>query len=238
VRVRILSRTSALARLQALLASRALQERWPDVDVTLSTRAASGDRDSATPLSAFPDKGAFTADLSDALASGEADAVVHSWKDLPLEDRPRTTVAATLERADPRDVLLFRRDVVETRPRRLEVLSSSPRRTWLLQELLAALLPWPVENVEFTPVRGNIQTRLRKLLQSQATGLVVAKAALDRLLGFGPPFEAVAREVRAFLGQCAWMVLPLREVPGAPAQGAIAIETLRRGVVADCFRAV
>ncbi len=238
MRVRILSRASDLARLQALLASRALQARWPDVDVTFLTRAASGDRDGTTPLSSLPDKGAFTADLSDALASGAADAVVHSWKDLPLQNRAGTLVAATLERADPRDVLVVRQDVVHTRPRLLQVLSSSPRRTWLLQQVLPALLPWRVEEVAFAPVRGNIQTRLRKLIQGPAGALVVAKAALDRLLGFGAPFEDAARDVRALLDQCAWMVLPLREVPGAPAQGAIAIETMRGGEVADRFRAI
>lgn len=238
VRVRILSRASDLARIQALLASRALQTRWPDVDVTFLTRDAAGDQDGTTPLSSLPDKGAFTADLSDALASGAADAVVHSWKDLPLEDRAGTTLAATLERADPRDVLVVRRDVVEARLPTLQVLSSSPRRTWLVQQVLTALVPWPIEEIAFESVRGNIQTRLRKLLQGPASALVVAKAALDRLLGFGAPFEDAARDVRALLDQCAWMVLPLREVPGAPAQGAIAIETVRGGKVADVFRSI
>jgi len=243
VRVRILSRASDLARIQALLASRALQARWPDVDVTFLTRAASGDRDGTTPLNSLPDKGAFTADLSDALASGAAEAVVHSWKDLPLQDRAGTMVAATLERADPRDVLVVRQDVVHTRPRTLQVLSSSPRRTWLLAQALPPLLPWRVEEIGFEPVRGNIQTRLSKLVEVQgsASALVVAKAALDRLLGFGTPFEDAARDVRALLDRCAWMVLPLREVPGAPAQGAIAIETMetmRGGNVAERFRAI
>jgi len=84
VRLRLLSRASDLARIQAMLVGRALQARWPDVDVTFQTRVASGDRDSTTPLASLVDKGAFTSDLSDALATGEADAVVHSWKDLPL----------------------------------------------------------------------------------------------------------------------------------------------------------
>ena len=99
VRVRILSRASDLARLQAMLVSRALQAQFPELDIQLLTRASAGDRDGTTPLAAMPDKGAFTSDLSDALLKGHADLVVHSWKDLPLEDRDGTTVAATLERA-------------------------------------------------------------------------------------------------------------------------------------------
>ena len=79
-------------------------------------------------------------------------------------------------------------------------------------------------SIEAIPVRGNIETRLRKLIEGDAHGLVVAKAALDRLLGFGPPFEREAAAIRAHLRQCRWMVMPMREFPWAPAQGAIAIE--------------
>ena len=127
--LRILSRASDLARLQALLVGRALTARFPEIEVTYLTRVASGDRDVTTPLAALPDKGAFTSDLSDALSAGEADALVHSWKDLPLEERPGTSIVATLERADPRDVLLVRRDAATRQPAALKVLSSSPRRS-------------------------------------------------------------------------------------------------------------
>src|SRR5205823_6172419 len=128
MRVSILSRASDLARLQAMLVGRALEARWPDLDIHYQTRTSAGDRDGVTPLASLPDKGAFTADLSDALGSGGADLVMHSWKDLPLEPRPDTAIVATLERADPRDVLIVRREVVLARPRTLRVLSSSPRR--------------------------------------------------------------------------------------------------------------
>jgi hydroxymethylbilane synthase len=223
-----------------MLVGRALHTRYPDIAVTFATRVAAGDRDTSTPLAAFADKGAFTTDLSDALASGEADAVVHSWKDLPLEDRAGTTLAATLERADPRDVLLVRKDVLIERPAALDIFSSSPRRGWLLQPVLPELLPWKIGEVRFVPVRGNITTRLSKLVKAphQAHALVVAKAALDRLLGFGPPFEGAAQAVREVLGQCAWMVLPLREVPGAPAQAALAVETARGSALSDRLRAI
>ncbi len=243
MRLRLLSRASDLARLQALLVARWLEARWPGIDVHLATRVAAGDRDTATPLASLADKGAFTADLSDALASGEVDAVVHSWKDLPLEDRPGTAIAATLPRADTRDVLLVRRDAIARRPRVLSVLSSSPRRAWLLEPTLPALLPWTVDAIEFQPVRGNITTRLSKLVEDRvgaahADALVIAKAALDRLLGFGAPFEDAKREVRRLIDRCVWMVMPVREVPGAPAQGALAVETLRGGAAFDHLQAI
>jgi hydroxymethylbilane synthase len=238
VRVRLLSRSSDLARIQAMLVGRALQARFPDLEVRMLTRASAGDRDTQTPLASMPDKGAFTADLSDALLAGAADLVVHSWKDLPLENREGTYVAATLERADPRDVLIVRRDVIAARPRTIRILSSSPRRGWLLERALPSLWPWKVDALEFAAVRGNVATRLARLIEGRGDALVVAKAALDRLLGFGEPFEGAARVVRADLDRCGWMVLPLRDVPGAPAQGAIAIEAPVRTRFADELAAI
>lgn len=221
-----------------MLVGRALEARWPALEISYLTRIAAGDRDTTSALTALVDKGAFTADLSDALVSGDADAVVHSWKDLPLEGRPGTELAGTLERADPRDLLVMRRDVAAARPTTLDVLSSSPRRAWLVQQALPDLLPWRVAEVRFTPVRGNIQTRLRRLIEGRGDALIVAKAALDRLLGFGPPFDEAARAVRDVLDQCWWMALPLREVPGAPAQGAVAIETAAGSAFIEYVRAI
>src|SRR6185295_6476799 len=82
VRLRILSRASDLARLQAMSVERALRSRWPDLDISFVHRATLGDRDQQSALAEMTDKGAFTADLSDALVSRDADLVVHSWKDL------------------------------------------------------------------------------------------------------------------------------------------------------------
>ena len=78
--------------------------------------------------------------------------------------------------------------------------------------------------VEIVPVRGNVPTRLAHLLAGRGDALVVAKAALDRLLEDRPSFGAVRARVRGAIDACRWMVLPLRDVPGAPAQGALAIE--------------
>jgi hydroxymethylbilane synthase len=224
VRLRILSRSSALARLQVALVSRALSAAHPGLEIECLTRASAGDRDQTSPLWQMGDRGAFTADLSDALRLGDADLVVHSFKDLPVALPDGSELAGALPRADPRDVLLLRRAVTADKPAALTILSSSPRRVWLLQETMPALLPWAVSSVETQTVRGNIETRLRKLVEGDAHGLVVAKAALDRLLTFGAPFDREAATVRGYLDQCEWMVMPMREFPWAPAQGAIAVE--------------
>jgi hydroxymethylbilane synthase len=236
--VRLLSRASTLAVLQARLVERALLARWPDLTVERLTRISLGDRDPQLDLSAAPDKGLFTVDLSDALVGGDADLVVHSWKDLPTAGYPGTVIAGTLERADPRDVLLVRRSTMASRPATLTVLSSSPRRAWQIHGSAPRLLPWPVTEVRVAPVRGNIPTRLAKLGNGDGDALIVAKAALDRLLSSESPVETVDM-VRAAIAKCRWMVLPLKEHPTAPAQGALAIEAAaHRTDLVDCVRAI
>ena len=76
-------------------------------------------------------------------------------------------------------------------------------------------------------MRGNVPTRLRKLVEGQGDALVVAKAALDRLLGEDGAEPDPADNFRSLVDACAWMVLPIREFPTAPAQGALAIEVAR-----------
>ena len=224
MRVRLLSRASALARLQTTTVERALRAAHPALHIECLTRTSAGDQDQTTPLWKLPDKGAFTADISRALVDGEADIAVHSFKDLPTEMPEGTRIAGALPRADARDLLLVRKTAIDERPATLRVLSSSPRRAWLLSDAVPALLPWPVSDVQAVTVRGNIETRLRKLVDGREHGLVMAKAALDRLLGFGAPFEHEAGTIRSLLEQCRWMVMPMREFPWAPAQGALALE--------------
>ena len=206
--LRLLSRASDLATLQARLVAAAIRARRPDVDVTLATQSSEGDRDRRVALWEAADKGLFTTDLSQALVDGRADLVVHSWKDLPIASHPGTRVGATLERADPRDVLLVRREVVTARPTALTILTSSPRRAWQIERSLTPLLPWPVATIDTVAVRGNIPTRVAKLVRGDGDALVVAKAALDRLLSPASTHDVV-HAIRASLDACRWMVLPL-----------------------------
>jgi hydroxymethylbilane synthase len=238
MRLKLASRASALAVLQTALAARALRSRWPSLRIETVTRTSRGDRDPKSDLWSQPEPGFFTSDLSKAVIDGDADVVVHSWKDLPLATYPGTEIAATLERADPRDVLLVRADVLDRRPRELVVLSSSPRRAWQLETSLPRLLSWSPDSVRSVAVRGNIPTRLQKLIDGSADGLVVAKAALDRLLSADSPADG-RRTVRTAVERCRWMVLPLKEFPTAPAQGALALEVAsHRSDVLECVRAV
>lgn len=225
VKVRIASRQSDLARLQSYRVADALSARL-QLQSSFSFRASLGDFNQQDPLWQMPEKGVFTEDFLNDLKTRSADLVVHSWKDLPTAERIGTVVAATLPRADVRDVLLFRRDRLESAKKnaRVRVLTSSPRRAHNLADFLAVALPFSAE-ISFHSVRGNIPTRLRKMLEQDVEGLIVAKAALDRLLEAPEPeFLPVQNAIRSALEQTKWMILPLTINPTAAAQGALAIE--------------
>jgi hydroxymethylbilane synthase len=235
--LRILSRSSDLAVAQARQVGRALEASGRDTLAVYLSRTSAGDRDPEVRLADATTKGMFTADLSDSLAAGDADIVVHSWKDLPVAPRSDTIVAGTLERADVRDVLIVPRRLLDSRPAVLRILTSSPRRAWQAQTSLGPLLPWPVSEIRTEEVRGNVPTRLAKAVRDEAA-LIVAKAGLDRLLG--PDVVSETRhQVRKLVDESAWMILPVSHFPAAPAQGALAIEVAasNRGVV-DHVRAI
>jgi hydroxymethylbilane synthase len=229
--IKLAARRSALARLQAYLVGRALQHTHAELALDYQFREALGDQRATEPLWQMPEKGVFTSDLRADLLAGRCDLVVHSWKDLPVEEDPQTVIAATLPRADQRDLLLVRAERWATAQQTgaLTVLTSSPRRTQNLAAFLPAALPAGIQQINFMPVRGNIQTRVQKMwTQPGADGLIVAKAALDRLLETdAAEFAESQTELRAALQRCHWMVLPLQQNPTAPAQGALAIEVRR-----------
>jgi hydroxymethylbilane synthase len=231
MRVTIASRRSDLARIQAYQVGEALQSAHPQIEINYSFHESLGDRNQNDPLWQMPEKGVFTQDFRAGLLQGEFDLVVHSWKDLAIEEDPETEIAATLPRADARDLILVRKDrwpEVE-RTGVMSIFTSSPRRSYNLESFLREALPAKLSELKFVNVRGNVPTRVRKLLQSETDGLIVAKAAIDRLLSAKQSeFATTRQELRSALSQCRWMVLPLRENPAAPAQGALAIEIVRR----------
>src|SRR5438105_1511400 len=230
MRLTIASRRSELARIQALQVGEALRTAHPQLEINYSFRESLGDKNQNDPLWRMPEKGVFTQDFREGLLRGEFDLVVHSWKDLAIEGDPETEIAATLPRADARDLLLVHEErwpEVE-RTGVMSILTSSPRRSYNLGSFLRDALPVQLSELNFVDVRGNVPTRVRKLFEL-ADGLIVAKAAIDRLLeAKQSEFAAIQTDLRRALAQCRWMVLPLRENPSAPAQGALAIEIVRR----------
>ena len=170
--IRVGSRESALAVIQAELVIRAIRRFRPDADVELVTMKTTGDRILDRTLDKVGGKGLFVKELDDALLSGRVDICVHSYKDMPVPDNPDLPVVAVSGREDPRDVLLLPegRDAPDmTRP----LGSASQRRRVQLETLYPA---WRIE-----PIRGNIQTRLRKMDEGQYGGIVLAAAGIRRL---------------------------------------------------------
>lgn len=224
--IRLSSRKSDLARLQAYAVADAL--RAIGVSTQFQFRESLGDKNLNDALWKMPEKGVFTEDFYLDLVEGRTDCVVHSWKDLPIEVKPETEIVATLARAAPHDVLLLKRERLNG-PRRLAIFSSSPRRAYNLSQSLPPLLPFEVSGVEFHPVRGNISTRVRKCFETDSIdGIVVAQAALDRLLtATAPDLLAGGRELAEMLRAFRFIVLPLKLNPTAAAQGALAIEIKR-----------
>ena len=222
-RVLIASRQSDLAKIQAYMVADALRAAWPGLEVGHHFRESLGDINLTDPLWKIPERGVFTEDFVQGLARGEFDCVVHSWKDLPTENRPGAEIVATLPRADARDLVLLRRDLPEGGD--WKILSSSPRRAHNLQGFFEIFLPVKPASVEFKSVRGNVPRRIEKLTEGEGDGLILAKAALDRLLDdryaeFAPTREKLQRWLQNF-----WIIaLPLELNPPAAAQGALAIE--------------
>jgi hydroxymethylbilane synthase len=227
MRLRLASRKSDLARWQAVQVARALERLPEKPGIEYIFKSSLGDQNLDVPLAAMDAKGVFTEDFYQDLVEGRCDLVVHSWKDLPVEERADTRIAFTLPRADVRDVLLVPERVWREAEvsGKLRVLTSSPRRAYNLAPALPCLLPGDIE-IEFVNVRGNVPTRLKKMNEHGAA-LVLAKAGLDRLLaaeseGF---FAGGTASLRALIADCRFQVLPVSLNPPAPAQGALAVET-------------
>ena len=226
MKIRVLSRKSDLAIIQAREFSDYLASKHPFVEIEFLTRSTSGDKDLKTPLSEMPTEGVFTNDLRDELINNKCDLIVHSWKDLPIEVGDKTKIAATLKRADKRDILFLKKNITLD-SKKITILCSSPRRQYNLENFIENYLPQKFDEVCFENIRGNIPTRFKKFLEDpNSDGFIVAKAAIDRLLlNNYSEFNELKKTLKKYINECLWSVLPLSINPCSPGQGALAIET-------------
>lgn len=232
--LRLSSRKSSLAKIQAYLVGNALQKIEPDLRVEYIFKESTGDKDLTSPLWKMSGKGIFTRDFRDAILSEDIDLVVHSWKDIDLEQNDETKIISVLDRADQRDFLLFKRhNIFKSKPEKIIIYSSSPRREYNLKNFLPEAFPSFLQGleIEFQPVRGNIQTRLRKWdEETNVQGIVIAKAAIDRIFSSDylqseeTEFLQLRQYIKSFFKSSVFMVLPISECPNAPAQGGLAAE--------------
>jgi len=195
------TRPSALARRQTRGVIELLQAAHPGLVCHEAVITTDGDRALDRPLPEIGDKGLFTRELEDALLSGKVHAAVHSLKDLPVEETPGIVIAAIPERESAYDVLVSRNEgTLSTLPEGARVGTGSPRRT---AQLLAQR-----PDLTILALRGNVDTRLRKVADGEYEAIVLAQAGLIRL--------GLQEHIRE--------VFPLDVMLPAPGQGALAVQ--------------
>jgi len=200
MKIRIATRLSPLAMLQTKEVIERIKFFDPRCVCEIIEIESEGDLTDA-PLHTIGGKGLFVSKLEIALENGSADIAVHSLKDVPALINSKFTIAATLAREEPIDALLLKEGLtINDLSKNLNIATSGPRR----RSQLLAINP----KLNIKPIRGNIQTRINKLQTDNLDGLVVAKAALNRLKILHPNVHVFTEE----------QMLP------AAAQGAIGIE--------------
>ena len=225
MKIRVLSRKSDLAIIQAYEFGEYLKAKNSKIKIEYLTKTTSGDKDLTTPLSEMPSEGVFTNDLRNELINNKCDLIVHSWKDLPIEVGDKTIISLTLKRSDKRDILFLKKDRFHNGDS-ISILCSSPRRKYNIESFAKNFLPTKYNNINFENIRGNILTRFKKFINSNNDGFIVAKAAIDRiLLNQIPQFQELKKEINQYIDKCFWTVVPLSINPCSPGQGALAIET-------------
>jgi hydroxymethylbilane synthase len=171
---RVGTRASKLARLQTQIVVDRLKAKIPDVQLEEVAVTTGGDKIVDRPIAELGFRGVFVKELEDALLRGEVDFVVHSLKDVPTDVPDGLCIAAVLDREDPRDILATKTGkAFKDLPPNAVVATSSRRRAAQLKELRS--------DISFIDIRGNIETRLRKLDEGYCDGTLLAHAGLLRL---------------------------------------------------------
>lgn len=200
-RLRLGTRGSQLALWQANKVAAELRGHIPGLEIETVIIKTKGDKILDVALSKIGDKGLFTREIENALLSGEVDLAVHSMKDLPSFLAPGLALGAVLQREDPRDVLVSHHDcTLAGLPRNGIVGTSSLRRIAQLKNLRP--------DIRITDLRGNVETRIRKMAEQRLDAIILAYAGVLRLGLTDNITEVIATE----------QVLP------AVGQGAIAVE--------------
>ena len=205
------TRGSELARTQARLVEKAIQQVGSGVAIETKVVVTSGDDAKLVDPHAGR-KGLFTAEIERALLAGEVDVAVHSAKDLPSETNPCAQIAAVLPRASVNDVLVSKRvRGLTSLPRGGTVATGSVRRIRQLH--------WKRPDLRVVDLRGNVPTRLRKLAANQWDAIVLARAGLERL-GFSPTSNELSFDGSQFFLD----ILPRETFLPAGGQGIIALQ--------------
>ena len=200
--IRIASRASKLALIQSEEVIKLLRQIRPDIECSIVKVSTKGDRDRTDFLYKAGSMGFFTTEVEKALLDGRADLAVHSFKDLPTALTDGLLIAAVPKRESPADALIASQkiDSIDDLPAGATVGTSSLRRIAQLRRLR--------DDIKCVPMRGNVETRVRKVAQGEVSAIVVACAGLNRL---------------GLADKISFCFDPKKFIP-APAQGALAIQ--------------
>jgi hydroxymethylbilane synthase len=201
--IKIATRASKLALAQAIATKESLSKLAPDTSISLVEISTKGDRDRSGFLYKAESTGFFTSEVEQALLDGRADVAVHSLKDLPTAITPGLTISAIPQREKASDVIVASNNLgsIGDLPEGASIGTSSLRRITQLKLIRPDL--------DCQPLRGNVETRIRKVKEGQVDAIVIAQAGLNRL-GLSDNISLV--------------LSPEAFIP-APGQGALAIQT-------------
>lgn len=200
-KIKIGTRGSKLAIAQTKIVENALKQEFPNLQTEIVIIHTKGDKILDKPLSEIGDKGLFINEFEEALFNKQIDIAIHSAKDLPSELKDGLEIICTPKRADAMDVLISKKDL-----KNISIVgTSSPRRDFYIKKYFP--------NAEVKMIRGNIDTRLKKLANGEYDAIVLAKAGLDRLKLPTEEFDIKIFDIESFLP--------------AACQGIIAVEARR-----------
>jgi hydroxymethylbilane synthase len=223
-RIRLIGRNSRLSLLQIKMVKQKIQSAFPGLAVEVIARSSRGDALQEIPLHTVEGSDFFTQDIFDALAGGEADIAVHSLKDMSGEHFFGENYFAVVDRDDTRDVVIFNKSIEEKLKKGETIIvgTCSPRREEMAAVFLKKALPQLHSELKIAthPIRGNVETRLRKLDNGEYDATILATAGINRLLRS----DKDAFLIQQLLAGKKLMLLPLIDCVPAPCQGAIVAE--------------
>ncbi len=230
-KIRIGTRTSALAMAQTHMVVDLLKQADPSLVIeVIGVKNVTGDVDKTTALANMGTIGVFTKEIDEMVLNDTVDCAVHSLKDIGTQRPGDLRTIAIPKRAQPHDIVLFRPDIMDIikSGRPIILGASSPRRMALTPPFLKKALPQLNDKspeIIVKPIRGNVPSRIAKLRgEKQAEhdfdGVILAYAGVSRLykdVDANPIIAPLLKDLKI-------MVLPITECPGAPGQGALAVE--------------
>jgi len=238
----IATRRSQLALVQSEMIAAALKRALPNARTRLLPLQTTGDRFKQQQIESLGGKGVFTREIEDALLSGEANMAMHSLKDMPMEMPEGLMIAGVLPRNNPFDVLVSHAPLQQLAdlPQGASIGTSSPRRAAQMQRLRPDL--------KIIPFRGNVPTRLKKVLDGKVDACLLAAAGLERLSL--TPHHSCIMDAKAMLPaigqgliaiQCRADDTPMQQAIAAinckkSWQQALAERALLKAIEGDCHR--